>query len=92
MKITVKTKTVKYKNLKKAKRTVAPITVKKAKGKVKYKKLSGSKKLTLKSNGTIVVKKGSKKGTYTAKIKVTAKGNSTYKSASKTVKIKVKVR
>ena len=92
MKITVKTKTVKYKNIKKAKRIVAPITVKKAKGKVIYKKLSGSKKLSLKSNGKIVVKKGSKKGTYTAKIKVTAKGNSTYKSASKTVKIKVKVR
>lgn len=92
MKITVKTKTVKYKNIKKAKRIVAPITVKKAKGKVIYKKLSGSKKLSLKSNGKIVVKKGSKKGTYTAKIKVTAKGNSTYKSASKTVKVKVKVR
>ncbi|MBR2109202.1 MAG: hypothetical protein IJ932_04555 [Ruminococcus sp.] len=92
MKITVKTKTVKYKNIKKAKRIVAPITVKKAKGKVIYKKLSCSKKLSLKSNGKIVVKKGSKKGTYTAKIKVTAKGNSTYKSASKTVKVKVKVR
>lgn len=92
MRITVKTKTVKYKNIKKAKRIVAPITVKKAKGKVMYKKLSGSKKLSLKSNGKIVVKKGSKKGTYTAKIKVTAKGNSTYKSASKTVKVKVKVR
>ncbi|MCR5652751.1 MAG: hypothetical protein K6F88_03030 [Ruminococcus sp.] len=92
MKITVKTKTVKYKDIKKAKRIVAPITVKKAKGKVIYKKLSGSKKLSLKSNGKIVVKKGSKKGTYTAKIKVTAKGNSTYKSASKTVKVKVKVR
>lgn len=92
MKVTSKTKTVKFKKLKKAKQTVAPITVKKAKGKVIYKKLSGSKKLSLKSNGKIVVKKGSKKGTYTAKIKVTAKGNSTYKSASKTVKVKVKVR
>lgn len=91
MKVTVKTKTVKYKKLKKVKQTVAPITVKKAQGKVSYKKLSGAKKLTLKSNGKVVVKKGAKKGTYTAKIKVTAKGNSKYKSASKTVKLKIKV-
>ena len=92
MKVTTKTKVVKYNKVKKAKQTVAPITVKKAVGKVTYKKLSGSKKLLLKANGKIVVKKGTKKGTYTAKIKVTAKGNANYKSASKTVKIKIKVK
>ncbi|MBR1731065.1 MAG: hypothetical protein IJ725_01355 [Ruminococcus sp.] len=92
MKVTVKTKTVKYSKVKKSKQTVAPITVKKAQGKVTYKKLSGSKKLLLKANGKIVVKKGTKKGTYTAKIKVTAKGNSKYKSASKTVTVKIKVK
>ena len=92
MEVTTKTRSVKYKNVKKAKQTVSPITVKKAKGKVTYKKLSGSKKLLLKANGKIVVKKGTKKGIYTAKIKVTAKGNSKYKSKSKTVKIKIKVR
>lgn len=91
MKVSTKTKAVKYKKLKKAKQTVAPITVKKAQGKVSYKKLSGSKNLTLKSNGQIVVKKGTKKGTYTAKIKVTAKGTSKYKSSSKTVFVKIKV-
>ncbi|MBQ7504905.1 MAG: hypothetical protein IJT79_06285 [Ruminococcus sp.] len=92
MEVTTKTKVVKYNKVKKAKQTVAPITVKKAVGKVTYKKLSGSKKLLLKANGKIVVKKGTKKGEYTAKIKVTAKGNANYKSASKTVKIKIKVK
>lgn len=92
MKITVKTKSVKYKKLKNAKQTVTTFSVKKAQGKVSYKKLSGSKKLTLKSNGKIVVKKGAKKGVYTMKVKITAKGNSKYKSKSKTVKNKVRVR
>jgi len=92
IKLTVKTKTVKYKKVKKAKQTVAPITVKKAVGKVSYKKISGSKKLTLKTNGKIVVKKGTKKGTYTAKIKVTAKGSASFKSVSKIVEVKIKVK
>ncbi|MCR5653038.1 MAG: leucine-rich repeat domain-containing protein [Ruminococcus sp.] len=91
IKVIVKTKTVKLSKLSKAKQTVTPIIVRKVKGKVVYKKLSGSKYLTLKSNGKIVVKKGSKKGTYTARIKITAKGNAKYKSKSKTVKIKIMV-
>lgn len=46
-----------------------------------------------KKNGAITYKKGSyKKGTYKVKLKVTAAGNSSYKSKTivKTVKIKVK--
>ncbi|MCR5653039.1 MAG: leucine-rich repeat protein [Ruminococcus sp.] len=92
IKVTVKSKTVEYTKLKKAKQTVTPITVRKAQGKVVYKKMSGSKKLTLKSNGTIVIKKGTKKGIYTCKIMVTAKGNSKYKSLSKTVAVEIKVK
>ena len=63
-----------------------------AKGKVTYTKTSGSKKLTIKNDGTITVKKGTKKGTYTIKVKVTAKGNSAYKAKSKTVTVKIKVK
>lgn len=93
--MTVKTsiKTVKYKSLKKAKKTVAPITVKKAIGKVSYKKLSGKKNFTVNSKtGKITIKKGTKKGTYTVKVRVTAAGSSNYKSLSKTVTVKIKVK
>ena len=94
IKVTVKTKTVKKSKLKKAKQTVKAITVKKAKGTVSYKKVSGSKKLTIsKKSGKITVRKGKyKKSTLKIKVKVTAKGTKTYKSKSitKTVKVKVK--
>lgn len=92
IKVTVKTKTVKAKALKKGKVTVSAVTVKNAEGKLCYKKLSGSKKLTVTKNGKITVKKGTKKGIYRIKIKITAKGNSRYleNSVTRTVKIKVK--
>ncbi len=92
MKVTVKTKTVKAKSLKNGKVTVSAVTVKNAEGKLCYKKLSGSKKLTVTKNGKITVKKGTKKGIHRIKIKITAKGNSRYleNSVTRTVKIKVK--
>lgn len=85
-------KTVKYTKVKKSAQTVAPITVKNAKGSVKYSKASGSAKLTVNSKGKITVKKGTKKGTYTAVIKVTAAGNAQYNSCTKSVKVTVKVK
>ena len=88
-----KTVTVKRAKVKKAKAALKAFTVTKAKGKVVYKKLSGSKKLSVqKTKGKIVVKKGTKKGTYKIKVSITAKGNSAYKSKTikKTVKVKVK--
>ncbi|SDB01795.1 hypothetical protein [Eubacterium oxidoreducens] len=49
---------------------------------------SKSKKvLTIKQNGKITVKKGTKAGTYKVKVKVTAKN---YKAATKTITVKVK--
>ncbi len=92
IKVTAKTVTVKAKKLKKGKLTVKALTVKNAKGKVTYKKLSGSKKLTVTKKGKITVKKGTKKGTYIIKVKITAKGNSQYleKSVAKMVKVRVK--
>ena len=45
-----------------------------------------------KKNGKFTVKKGTKKGTYKIKVKVTAKGNKTYKAASKTVTVKIVVK
>ncbi|MBQ9708233.1 MAG: hypothetical protein IJV66_03515, partial [Firmicutes bacterium] len=97
LKATAKTKNLKVKKLKKKAVTYKPITVKNAKGKVTYKVVSGNKKskkaLKLnKKTGKITVKKKTKKGTYSIKVKVTAAGNSTYKAASKTVTVKVKVK
>ncbi len=92
IKVTAKTKTVKAKKLKRSKVTVNALTVKKAKGEVKYKKLSGSKKLTVNKKGKITIKKGTKKGTYKIKIKITAKGTKKYKSKTVTKKITIKIK
>ena len=86
-------KTVKYSKLKNAKQTVSAITVKKAIGKVSYKKTSGKSFFTVNSKtGKITIKKGIAKGTYTVKVKVSAAGSSNYKSGSKTVTVKIKVK
>lgn len=88
----LKVKAVKAKNLKSKKITVKVIKVSKAKGRVSYKKLSGSTNLKLTKKGKIVIKKGTKKGTYKIKIRVTAKGNSSFKKKTKTIKITIKVK
>ncbi|MBR1731371.1 MAG: Ig-like domain-containing protein, partial [Ruminococcus sp.] len=89
LKVIKTNKTVKYGK----KTTVKAITVKNAKGKVTYTKLSGNSKITVnKTTGKITVKKGLKKGTYTIKIKVAATGNNAYKSAVKTITLKIKVK
>ena len=90
-------KTLKVKTLKKKALTVAPITVKNAKGKVTYKLVSGNakSKKALKLNtktGKITVKKGTKKGKYSLKVKVSAAGTVAYKAASKTVTVNVRVK
>ena len=64
----------------------------KAKTTVTAKKVSGSKKITVTSTGKVKIAKGTKKGTYTAKVKLTAKATSSYKAATKTVKVTVKVK
>lgn len=93
MKVSKSTKTVKYSKVKKKAQTVKPLKVTKAKGKVTYKKSSGSKKITVnKKTGKITVKKGTKKGTYSIKVKVKAAGSGDYASATKAVTVKVKVK
>ena len=85
-------KTAKVKTLeKKAVTLTKAVTVKKNQGKVSYKNASAqaaAKKLKVNaSKGTITVPKGTKKGTYSVKVKVTAKGNANYVSGSKTVTV-----
>ncbi len=95
-----KTKAVKAKKLRKKSVSVKPLSIKNAKGKVKVVKVKkgSSKKLYKKikvasKNGKITIKKGKyKKGTYKIKLKVTAFGNSTYKKATKTKVVKIKIK
>ena len=85
------TKTVKLAKVKKAKQTIAAVTVKNAEGKVTYKKASGKFAVNTK-NGKITVPKGTKKGTYKIKVKVTAAGNDSYNKLTKTVTATIKVK
>ncbi len=97
MKLKPKTATVRKSKVKKKAQKLARYKVltftKSAKGKVTYKKLSGSSKLSIaKTTGQVTVKKMTKKGTYKIKVKVTAAGTSSYKALSKSVTVTVKVR
>lgn len=95
MKVSPRTASVKYSRLKKKSQmierkkivSVSSDTV----GDVRYKKVSGNKKIAVSSSGRATVKKGLKKGTYSVKIKVTAAGNDHYNSKTKTVTSKIKV-
>ena len=83
------------KSLRDKKKTVSKekaFSIKKAKGKVTFKKSKGNKKIKVTKGGKIIVQKGLKKGTYTVKVKVKASGNKSYRSATKTVEIKIIVK
>lgn len=91
--IIYKNKNVKYKNVRKKKQNVSAITVREAKGTVKYYKKSGNKNFSInKKTGKITIKKNTKKGTYKIKVKITADGNSNYYGGSKTVTFKIKIK
>lgn len=100
MTVTVKTASVKASALKKFKRTVKPLTIKSAVGKitaVKIKQGTSAKiyskiKVNPKSGAVTLAKAKYKKGTYKIKLKITAAGSKAYKAkiVSKTVKIKIK--
>ena len=96
LKVKAKTVTVKYKQLKKKTQTVKrskAISISGAKGTVTYVKASGNKKISVnKKTGKITVRKKLKKGTYKLKVKVKAAGNSRYKSVTKKVTVKIKVK
>lgn len=88
-------KTVLISKLAKANQKVTKaITVSKNKGTVSYKKVSGSKYMSISSTGVITIKKGKfKTGTiFKMNVKVTAKGTANYKSASKTLTVRVKAK
>lgn len=87
------TKKVKKSKVRKAAQKVKAIRVRNAKGALTYQKISGSKKLSVnKRTGKITIKKKTKKGTYTMKVKVTAAGTGDYYAKAKTVKVTIKVK
>ncbi len=89
-KVNVEASEIKSKN--KKLKTKDVFKVKKAIGKVTYKKLSGKAKITVASNGKVTVKKGLEAGKYKVKVKVKAKGDKNHKSKSKTVTITIVVK
>ncbi|MCR5475376.1 MAG: hypothetical protein K6F28_09270 [Lachnospiraceae bacterium] len=105
LKVTAKGSTfsVRYSKLKKKNQTLKNSKIfnfeKNGKGKITYSltsadkdKKSFKKYFSVSNKGKLTVKKGLKKGSYTVKIKVKAKGNKNYKSSTKTVKFAVKVK
>lgn len=92
--MTVKAKAVKAKAAKKTTiKKAKAFTVKGAKGKVTFAKVSGNAKITVASSGKVTVKKGLKKGkTYKVKVLVCAAGNKSFAPAVKTVTLKVKIK
>lgn len=92
-----KAATAKAKTLKKKAVTLAkPLVVKKAKGKVSYSNASTAKAAkAFKVNartGKVTLPKGTKKGTYTVRIKVAANGTGSYAYGERTVAVKVRVK
>ena len=95
-KVKKKTVAVKLSSVRKAKVALANnVIVSNAKGIVTYGNASGNvtaKEFIVNSKtGKITIPKGTKKGTYVVKVKVTARGNANWKKGSKTVSFKVKV-
>jgi DNA-entry nuclease len=62
-----------------------------AQGKLTYKKVSGSKALSVSKTGKVTVKKGTEAGTYKIKVRVKAAATGGYKSKSMTKTITVTV-
>lgn len=83
-------KTVKVKKLKKKKVTFKIKAS--AQGKLTYTKISGKKALKISKTGKVTVKKGTKKGTYKMKVRVSAAATASYQAAEKTITVKVKVK
>ena len=92
IKTKVGSKTFKYATVKKKAQVFTLGTSVNSKGKLTYKKLSGTSAIAVSSTGRFTVKKGLKKGTYRVKVKITAAARGNYNAGSRTVTITVKVK
>ncbi len=85
---------IKYSKVRKKSRTIARskvITIKNKKTKITYIKRSGNKKIN-KKTGKVTVRKGLKKGTYKIVVAVTAAESAVYKSRTKKVTFRIRVK
>ena len=92
-----KTAKVKKKKVRKKKQTLSVSKVLRfgdlGQGKLSYRKLSGSKKITINaSTGKVTVKKKTKKGTYKVTVLVRASGDDSHIKTQKKVTFKIKVK
>lgn len=93
MKVKKTVRTLNHKVVRKKKRTVKPLSVTGQKGTVTYVKTSGSGRLLVNGKtGKVTVKKGTKKGTYRVRIKVTAAGNDDYRPKTAVIRVKIRIR
>lgn len=95
LKVTPRNAAVSFKKLKKKNQTLAAkqiATVSKKVGNVTFKRVSGSKKISISKTGKVTLKKKMKKGTYKVTAKVTASGDWNYKAGSKNITFKIKVK
>ena len=98
LKVKPKKATVKYNILKKKTQKLEAAKVirfiDEGVGRKSYKKLSGSREITInKKSGKVTVKKGLKKGTYKVRVRVRAAGDAHFKaSARKTVTLRIRVK
>ena len=93
--ITVKktSKTLKAATVKKKAQTITADVSVNSKGKLSYRKTSGSKNITVNAKtGKLTVKKRTKKGTYKVKVKISAAAAGNYNAGSKTVTFTIKVK
>ncbi len=82
---------VRRSRVKKKTAAAASIKVKKSYGKLTYKKISGSSRLTVSRSGKIMVRKGAPRGKYRIKIRVNAAGDSRYRPGKATVSAVIRV-
>ena len=93
LKTKITSKNVSYSALRKKAQAFTLGTSVSSKGKLTYAKTAGSSAFTVnKTNGRITVKKGLKKGTYTNKVKISAKATANYNAGTKTVLVTVRVK
>ena len=92
MAVKAKAAKAKAKKLKRKAVKVRALSVSRAVGKVSFKKAGGSKRLSVdKRSGKVKVKKGTKKGLYKIKVRVSAAGDASHEPASRVVTVKVRV-
>ena len=91
-KVTPLSKTYKKKKVKKKAQTFTLKATVSSKARATFTKTSGNNKITVAKTGKVTVKKGLKKGKYTVKVKVSAPATDNYKTATKTVSVKIRVK